>query len=116
MRCVPMNNFADDIAKIDIKINRLLSQKSVIQHKLKKRAKNQRKARTRTLIQLGGLLNLTPLLSNIELGDDLQLEHIDKATMLLGLLSDLSDQLPEQFSDEEIEKKQEEGEWPDPWI
>ena len=104
MRCVPMNNFADDIAKIDIKINRLLSQKSVIQHKLKKRAKNQRKARTRTLIQLGGLLNLTPLLSNIELGDDLQLEHIDKATMLLGLLSDLSDQLPEQFSDEEIEK------------
>ena len=56
-------------------------------------------------------MNLTPLLSicSIELGDDLQLEHPDKAAILLGLLNHLSDKIPEQLSDEDLEKFKEIG-------
>ncbi len=51
-----------------------------------------RKARTRTLIQLGGLVEKSGLLPylNISMGDDLQVdEHIkDEVETLLGLLVD----------------------------
>ena len=55
----------DSITKTKIKINRLLDQKAALQHKMKKQENNKRKARTRTLIQLGGLLDLTSLLTPI---------------------------------------------------
>lgn len=52
-----------------------------------------RKARTRTLIQLGGLIEKSGLLQplNINLGDDLQkdLEHLESTAILTGLLSEL---------------------------
>jgi hypothetical protein len=52
-----------------------------------------RKARTRTLIQLGGLVDKSGLLEplNITLGDDLQrsYEHLESAAILTGALSDL---------------------------
>lgn len=94
-----MEPLLKELSGIEVKMNRLLSQKAALKNKLKRKENNQRRARTRTLIQLGGLLNLTPLLSicGIELGDDLQLEHPDKAAMLLGILSELSQQLPEEI-------------------
>jgi hypothetical protein len=64
-----------------------------------------RNSRTRTLIQLGGLLDLTPLLSicGIELGDDLQLDHQDKAATLLGILATSINELPEDINVEDLE-------------
>lgn len=100
-----MESLSKELSGIEVKMNRLLSRKAALKSRLKKKENNQRRARTRTLIQLGGLLNLTPLLSicNIELGDDLQLEHPDKAAMLLGMLSELSQQLPEEISPDLLE-------------
>jgi len=96
----------DSIKKTKIKINRLLAQKAALQHKMKKQENSKRKARTRTLIQLGGLLDLTPLLAicKIELGEDLQIDHPDKSTILLGMLSYFSDQLPENLTDQDLVK------------
>ena len=52
-----------------------------------------RKARTRTLIQLGGLVEKSGLLEplNITLGDDLQkdYEHLESIAILMGALSEL---------------------------
>lgn len=52
-----------------------------------------RKARTRTLIQLGGLVEKSGLLAplNISLGDDLQKdhEHLESTAILTGALSEL---------------------------
>jgi len=83
--------------KIKISLNRLQAQKSALEFKLKKQENKQRKARTRTLIQLGGLLDITPLPSicEINLGDDLQLEYLDKAATLLGILVTAANQLPD---------------------
>lgn len=88
-----------DIAKkldsINVSINRLMAQKASLQYKAKTYENKQREKRTRTLIQLGGLVDLTPLLSicGIELGDDLQMEHPDKAATLLGILITAANQL-----------------------
>jgi hypothetical protein len=64
-----------------------------------------RNARTRTLIQLGGLIDLTPLLTicNIKLGEDLQIDHRDKAATLLGILATFLNQLPEDIDVEDLE-------------
>ena len=72
---------------------------------------NNRNSRTRTLIQLGGLLDLTPLLSicGIELGDDLQVDHRDKSAALLGMLSYFCGDLPEDITTEELERFKEMG-------
>ena len=96
----------DSLKKTKIEINRLLAQKAALQHKMKKQENSKRKARTRTLIQLGRLLDLTPLLAicNIELGEDLQLDHPDKLATLLGILSHLCDKLPEHFTDQDLAK------------
>lgn len=94
----------NSITKTKIKINRLLAQKAALQHKMKKQENSKRKARTRTLIQLGGLLDLTPLLAicNIELGEDLQLDHPDKSATLLGILSHFCDKLPKHLSAQDL--------------
>ena len=90
---------------IEVELNRLHSQKAALQYKLKTYDKHERKSRTRTLIQLGGLLNISPLLSlcEIELGDDLQISHQDKADTLLGLLSTICDNLPETINGSELD-------------
>ena len=100
------------LKKTKIKINQLLTQKAALQHKIKRQENSKRKARTRTLIQLGGLLDLTPLLAicNIELGEDLQLDHPDKSATLLGILSHLCDQIPEHFTDQDLAKFKSVGE------
>lgn len=65
--------------------------------KLKRIDKADRKAETRTKVQLGGLILKSGLASflEIELGEDLQLDFIarEKATTLLGVLLYITDQL-----------------------
>ena len=93
------------LTNIEVSLNRLRSQKSALEFKLKKQNNNQRKARTRTLIQLGGLLDLTslPSICGIELGHDLQLEYPDEAATLLGILVTAVNQIPENICDEKLE-------------
>ena len=94
---------SEKISDIRIKLNRLYAEKAALKHKIEKQENRARKARTRTLIQMGGLLELTPLpaLCEIQLGDDLQGEHQSKAALLLGMLAKYSEFLPERLSDDE---------------
>jgi hypothetical protein len=98
-------------ADVEVRLNRLHSQKAALQYKLKLRKKSARKARTRTLIQMGGLLELTPLpsLCGISLGDDLQIDYPDKAAILLGMLSELANDRSDVFSDDALAKFREIG-------
>ena len=69
--------------------------------KEKVKSANNRKARTRTLIQIGGLFQKASLLPffDIELGrDDLQsnLDELDKAATLLGFLIHAKDNFLQQ--------------------
>ena len=99
-----LQNISNKYSNIEVQLNRLLSQKASIQHKLKIKNKSERKARTRTLIQLGGILSLTPLLDicDIHLGDDLQLSHQDNADLLLGILSSLLENIPDNLSNTDL--------------
>ena len=96
----------DDVtlSKITVSLNRLRAQKSALTHKMKKLENSKRKARTRTLIQMGGLLDITslPSICGIKLGDDLQLEYKEKAAVLLGILAKCAESLPDTLSDAEI--------------
>ncbi len=99
--------------QIQVKINRLQLQKATLENKLKTASQSQRKARTRTMIQLGGLLNMLnlPNICGISSGDDLQtdFEASDKAAVLLGMLTHLEDSLPPTISDQVIEKFKQKG-------
>ena len=81
-------------------LNRLRSLKAQLNKKQKTYDNTDRRARTRTLIQMGGLLNMIgiPQLCGIEDGDDLQqdLENQDKAATLLGMLVHLNEKLSEK--------------------
>ena len=104
---------ASSPSRIEVKINRLQSQKAMIENKLKAASQSQRKARTRTLIQLGGLLNMLnlPNICGINPGDDLQtdFEASDKAAILLGMLVHLEDSLPPTLSDQVIDQFKQKG-------
>ncbi len=80
---------------IQIMLNRKTSQVSAFNYKMAKADSIDRKARTRTLIQLGSLVSLSSLTSllHIQEGDDLQydMDAKDKAAMLLGALSEITD-------------------------
>ena len=99
--------------QIQVKINRLQSQKAVLENKLKIKNNSLRKARTRTLIQMGSLLNMLnlPNICGIDEGDDLQLnfEASDKAAILLGMLAHLEDSLPPTLSAEVISSFKQKG-------
>lgn len=94
---------SEKLSNIKIKLNRLYAEKAALKHKIEKQESRTRKARTRTLIQMGGLLELTPLpaLCEIQLGDDLQGEHQSKAALFLGTLAKYAEHLPEKISDNE---------------
>lgn len=100
-----LQNISKKYSNIEVQLNRLLSQKAYLQHKLKIKNNAERKSRTRTLIQLGGILSLTPLLDicDIHLGDDLQLSYQDKADILLGIPSSLLDKLPDSLSNTDLD-------------
>lgn len=79
------------LKSLEIKKNRLNSQINLEKRKSLSTENIARKKRTRTLIQLGGLVNLSGLseICDIQDGDDLQFDLIesDKAATLLGLLT-----------------------------
>ena len=79
--------------QIQIMLNRKTSQVSAINYKIAKADSIDRKARTRTLIQLGSLVSLSGLTSllHIQEGEDLQydMDAKDKAAMLLGAIAEI---------------------------
>jgi hypothetical protein len=103
-------NSQKKLVSTEIKLNRLRSQKAALKHRLKQQNNTERRARTRTLIQIGGLVTLTPLptICSLDLGDDLQLEHQAKAALLLGVLAELSENLP-PLSEDDLTRLREKG-------
>ena len=99
--------------QIQAKINRLKSQKAILENKLKFNSGSNHKARTRLLIQMGGLVNMInlPSICGINEGDDLQLnlENSDKAAVLLGMLAHLEDSLTPTLSDQVISQFKQKG-------
>lgn len=85
------------LGEIMTTLNRLQSLKSKLSNRQKTSGTIDRRARTRTLIQIGGLLNMIglPQLCGISDGEDLQqdLEGKDKAATLLGMLVHLNETL-----------------------
>ena len=102
-----------DQKQIQARINRLQSQKAALENKLKLKVSSDRKARTRTLIQIGGLVNMLnlPSICGIHDSDDLQLdlEASDKAAILLGMLAHLEDSLPPTLSDQVVDQFKQKG-------
>lgn len=88
--------------------NRILSSIARTNTSLNTIQLDERRARTRTLIQAGGLLNLSGLLEfcSIEEGEDLQydLESRYKAATLLGILSETFQTLVENPDPKQILK------------
>jgi hypothetical protein len=101
----------NQINDLQIKINRLNAKKASLQTKFCKVDTAKRRKRTRTLIQMGGMINMLGLDSvcEVSLGEDLQTEAMDKAAVLLGLLMSLQETLPHSLSPSEIEKYKNKG-------
>lgn len=93
------------LRSLKVELNRLKTQQIVLERKVSKQQKSERRARTRTLIQLGGLVSMIGLtdMCGIVEGEDLQLDMSaqDKAATLLGMLVTLIEQLPPTLSDEQ---------------
>ena len=92
---------------LQVKLNRLYAKRTALENKLKTRAKSERMQRTRTMIQLGGLVAKSGLveLCDIHEGDDLQIDipSLDKAATLLGILHETMNKLTE-LSDKNSEE------------
>ena len=89
-------------------INRQLANNAAASYRNQATSKALRRARTRTLIQAGSLLQMLGFFSicGIEEGLDLQLdlESRDKAAILLGILSDAFERLPVNPNSEQFEQ------------
>ena len=96
------------IDTLQVQLNRLQSKKALLQNRLKQALKSERKARTRTLIQMGGLVTMIGLsdLCDIREGEDLQLDinALDKAAVLLGILEETLSSLPSTLSEPDLER------------
>lgn len=94
-------------------LNRLRTTQILLERKVSQQQKSARRARTRTLIQLGGLLTMIGLteMCGIVEGEDLQLDRTaqDKAATLLGMLVTLFEQLPPILSLEQEQAFQRKG-------
>lgn len=81
-----------DIKSLQQKINALKLQRNRELKKQSFKENNLRKSRTRTLIQLGGLVQKSGIADhfNVAMGDDLQgdIEGLEKAELVLGFLID----------------------------
>lgn len=90
-------------------LNRLYSMQTAVISEKQRTSKQMRKARTRTLIQMGALVKLSGLsdLCDIQEEEDLQinLESQDKAALLLGLLMTIQ----ETYSEEKKESLRKKG-------
>lgn len=97
-----------NILNLQKKINALELKKNIIKIRQSNLSKNERKKRTRTLIQVGALLNMMGFfdLCDIREGDDLEidLEAKDKSAVLLGMLESLKNTLPPSLKKHEREQ------------
>lgn len=79
-----------------------------VSHLMQKESTQERKLRTRTLIQAGGLLSLSGLLEQCDIseGEDLQSdpEGYKKGAALLGFLTDASESLLRKSDPQQMEK------------
>jgi len=93
------------LRSLKAELNRLRTSQILLERKLNQQQKSERRARTRTLIQIGSLVNMIGLteLCHIVEGEDLQLDPIahDKAATLLGMLVTLLEQMPPTLSSEQ---------------
>lgn len=89
-------------------MNRNASSFAKVSHLMQKQGTQERKLRTRTLIQAGGLLSLSGLLEQCEIyeGEDLQndLEGHEKAATLLGILINASEALLQNNDTQQMQK------------
>ncbi len=101
------------LSAVQTKLNRLEAQKASLEHRQKTHNKQQRMMRTRTLIQVGGLVSITGLLDrfDIALGEDLQtdLNQMDKAATLLGVFIRVIEQIPDDLSQDDLNALKERG-------
>lgn len=78
--------------KLAIKINRLKASKSALEDQIKQKDYKNRKKRTRTLIQMGGLIKLSGLMELCDLHEGetykTRYQHRNKSAILLRLLVD----------------------------
>lgn len=105
-----MNN---KLNRVQQKLNQLHAQKAALNHQTRAKNKQARMQRTRTLIQVGGILSITGLLEkfNIEIGEDLQSDtnQMDKAAILLGVFMRVMEQIPNDLTQEEMNALKQKG-------
>lgn len=86
-------SLAKKLQNVNQRLTHYQCQRDRYLHRKGQTASQFRKARTRTLIQLGGLIEKVGLLEplNIALGDDLQRDYgcLESAAILAGALSEL---------------------------
>lgn len=94
------------LAKVKVMINRNSSSFAKISNLMQKESTQERKLRTRTLIQAGGLLSLSGLLEQCEIleGEDLQndLDGLEKGAVLLGILLEAGEKLLQNNDEQEM--------------
>lgn len=94
----------NELFKLSANVNKLSMQLNNLSYK--RNLSSERKARTRTLIQIGSLVEKSGLreLFNIELGEDLEqgIPSLDKAAVLLGFLTEAFENID---INEELKKK-----------
>jgi len=101
------------LAKVENKLGQLEAQEKMMEQRNLGPRISPRKARTRTLIQAGGLLKLSGLfdICSIKDGDDLQadLTMLDKAATLLGILMETVRTISPNPSQQDLECWQQSG-------
>ena len=94
--------------------NRNTSSFAKVSHLMQKQGTQERKLRTRSLIQAGGLLSLSGLLEQCEIfeGEDLQSdpEGYEKGATLLGILIDASEKLLQNNDTQQMQRFKKIGE------
>ena len=95
-------------------MNRNTSSFAKVSHLMQKQGTQERKLRTRSLIQAGGLLSLSGLLEQCEIfeGEDLQSdpEGYEKGATLLGILIEASETLLQNKDTQQIQRFRKIGE------
>lgn len=91
-----------------INLNRNLSSVARISTRISNYKSDERRARTQTLIHLGGLVSISGLLEycDIQLGENLQsdIEVIERAAILLGIIYDAAQKALQEPDEHQKEK------------
>lgn len=104
---IDFERIQDSIKKLEFKKNRLTNKLNSLNHRTKSSNNASRNKRTRTLIQVGGLVRLAGLLDicDIQEGDDLQVDisERDKAATLLGIFITCVENFKDELSHQHLE-------------